>query len=131
MFFESLRIPFAARCREKVTAVHMDCGRNLFHWIGNRMYHCFTEGDNVLRVDRLGSQLDETIFAPAIKSIIFSSSVDPYHRPHQMVVWIQTHERTPQDVENRQAVRTEKGLHSRQFWLTQCFQHLRGFCYCS
>src|SRR5262249_6544603 len=94
-FYESLRIPFAARCREKVTAVHMDCGRNLFQWIGNRMYHCFTEGDNVLRGDCLGSQLDETILAPAIKGIIFSSSVDPYDSPHQMVVRVQTHERTP------------------------------------
>src|SRR5215510_9773550 len=129
MFFESLRIPFAAWCCEEVTSVHMDCGRNLFQWIGNRMYHCFTEGNNVLRVDCLSSQLDETIFAPAIKGIIFSSSVDPYHRPHQMVVRIQTHERTPQDVEDRQPVRTKEGLDSRQCWLTQCFQYVGRICH--
>ena len=43
-FLESSRIPFAAWRREEVTAVHVDCGRNLFQWIGNRMYYRVTEG---------------------------------------------------------------------------------------
>src|SRR5215475_1012745 len=119
MFLKSVRIPFAARCRKKITAINMNCSRDLLQWVGDRMYHCFTEGNNVFGIDGFASQLDKSIFAPAIKGIIFSSSVDPYHRPHQMVVRIQTHERTPQDVEDRQPVRTKEGLDSRQCWLTQ------------
>src|SRR4029453_13783517 len=111
-FFKSLRVPFAAWGREGVPAVYVDCGRDLLQWIGNRMYHGFTEGDNVLRVDRLGSQLDEAIFAPTIERIVFPSSIDAYDRPHQMVVRVQTHGRTPQNVEDRSACRTVKGLDS-------------------
>src|SRR4030095_404784 len=87
-FFESFWSRFAARRRKEVTAVYVDRGRNLFQWMGNRVYHRFTEGNDVLGVDRLGSPLNKSIFAPTIERIVFPSSIDAYDRPHQMVVRI-------------------------------------------
>ena len=76
------------------------------------MYNRFTEGNDVFGVDRLCAKLDEAIFAATIEGIVFPSVIDAYDRPHQMVVRVQTHGRTPQHVEDRQAVRTVKGLDS-------------------
>src|SRR5262245_27160109 len=101
MFLKSFRIPFASRCRKKITAINMNCRRDLLQWVRDRMYHCFTEGNNVFGIDGFASQLDKSIFAPALKGIIFSSSVDPYHRPHPMIVGEPIHARPPQNIEDR------------------------------
>jgi hypothetical protein len=59
-FFKSLRVPFAARRRKEITPVYVNCARDLFQWIGNRMYYRFTEWDDVFGVERLGAKLDES-----------------------------------------------------------------------
>ena len=129
-FFKSFRIPFTAWCRKEVTAVDVNCAGDPFQWIGNRMDYRFTEGNDFFGIECLCAKLDESIFAATIEGIVFASSVDTYDCPHQMVVGIQTHERPPQNVEDRQVVRTVKGLDSGQFWFPQCLQYLGGFfCY--
>jgi hypothetical protein len=44
------------------------------------MYYRFTEGDDVFGVERLGSNRDESIFAPTIERVVFPSPVDAYDR---------------------------------------------------
>src|SRR5262245_4333770 len=127
--FERLRVPFTPWHGEEITAIDMDCRCYPVDWIRNRMNDGFAEGERLFNVYGFSTVRYEPSLVPTKKGIVLSPAIDPNHRPHSMVVRVQSHARSPQDVKNRQGVRLVKRLDARNFRLPERLENLCRFAY--
>src|SRR6266487_5976614 len=98
-------VPFAARYREEVTPVHVNCPGQALDRIDHRMDDVMSQRYRVPFAERFcAGGLNATIGHsrwPAPENVVFAASVNADDGPHPVVVWQLTHPRSPDEVEDR------------------------------
>ena len=108
---EAFRVPFAARHREEVTAVHVNRPGQPLEGIDHRVNDVVPERRGVTVTERLRpGGLDPAIGSlrhSAPEDVVLPTRVHPDDGPHLVVVGELAHARPPDDVEDGQLRRSE------------------------
>ncbi len=102
LLLQGFRVPLAAGLREEVSAVDMEGSSKNASGIVNRVDGFRSQSHRILDVQRLESGPVQPLRTAAEERIVLLSTIDPYHRPHVVIVGEYRHSGRPDYVDHSQ-----------------------------